>query len=73
MWRIGMPFKVERQDNVDSFYTCFIVHASKNESQEFNIPVWDADDFEAKVKAFTNTQFKAFKDKVGKKVARTNR
>lgn len=68
-----MSFKVERVDNVDSFYTCFIVHASTNESQEFNIPVWDADDFESKVKGFTNKQFKDFKDKEGKKDARSGR
>jgi len=73
MWGISMSFKVERVDNVDSFYTYFIVYASTNEQQEFNIPVWDADDFEAKVKAFTNTEFKSFKDKVGKKVARSGR
>ena len=73
MWGISMSFKVERIDSVDSFYTRFCVYSTTNEVQEFNIPVWDADDFEAKVKAFTNTEFKSFKDKVGKKTARTSR
>lgn len=68
-----MPFKVERVDRVDSLSTLFIVHSRTNQTQEFNIPVWDADEFEAKVKGLTNKQFKDFKDKVGKKDARTGR
>ena len=67
-----MPFKVDREDFVDSMWTKFIVYMDNKNTigQEFNIPVWDADEFEAKVKEFTNIDFNNFKDKVGKKNAR---
>ena len=47
LWRINvMPFKIDRIDTIDSFWTKFIVESDNNEFQEFNVPVWDADDFE---------------------------
>ena len=64
-------FKVDRIDKEDSFFTTFVVESDKNEFQEFNVPVWDADDFEAKVQGFTNIDFNNFKDKAGKSNARS--
>ena len=49
-------FKVDREDKEGSFFTKFIVESDKGEFQEFNVPVWDADDFEAKVNGFTNIE-----------------
>jgi len=63
-------FKVDRQDTDGSMYTKFIVETAKGEAQEFNVPVWDADEFEAKVKGFTDIDFNNFKDKSGKSNAR---
>jgi len=68
-----MAFKVERIDEKGSFNTKFIIHTSNTEAQEFYIPTWDADDFEAKVKGFTNIDFNTWKDKEGKKDARTDK
>ena len=67
-----MPFKVDREDFIDSMWTKFTVYLDIKNTQgaEFNIPVWDADEFEAKVKGFTNIDLNNFKDKVGKKNAR---
>lgn len=67
-----MPFKVDRVDQIDSFWTKFIVYLDNKQAQEFNIPVWDADDFEAKVSGFTNIDFNTFKEKSGMKNARPN-
>lgn len=63
-------FKVDRIDTEDSFFTKFIVESDNNQFQEFNVPVWDADDFEAKVNGFTNIDFNNFKAKAGKSNAR---
>ena len=63
-------FKVDRIDTEDSFFTKFIVESDKGQFQEFNVPVWDADDFEAKVNGFTNIDFNNFKSKAGKSNAR---
>lgn len=68
-----MPFKVMRIDESDSFFTKFIVYKSRNEQQEFNIPKWDADDFELKVSKFTNIDFQNFIDKSGMKNARPDK
>lgn len=67
-----MPFKIDRVDTSDSFYTLFIVESDKNEFQEFRVPIWDADEFEAKISGFTNIDMQTFKEKVGKKNARPN-
>ena len=64
-------FKVDRVDKVDSLWTCFIVYTDNGKAQEFNVPVWDANDFEAKVNSFTDIDFNNFKDKDGKKNARS--
>jgi len=66
-------FKVDRQDKEGSMYTTFIVETAKGEAQEFNVPVWDADDFEAKVNGFTNVDFNNFKATAGKSNARPSR
>ena len=74
MWRTTMPFKVDREDIIDSMWTKFTVEVERNgqsiTSEEFMIPVWDADDFEAKVAGYTDIDFRGWKDKVGKKNAR---
>ena len=64
-------FKVDREDRDGSFITKFIVEKDSGEFQEFKVPVWDADDFEAKVQGFTNIDFKNFKEKAGFKNARS--
>jgi len=65
-------FKVDRIDTADSFFTKFVVESDNNQFQEFNVPVWDADEFEAKVQGFTNIDFNNFKDKAGKSNARSS-
>ena len=67
-----MPFKVDREDFIDSMWTKFTVYMDDKTGQEFDIPVWDADDFENKVKGFTNIDFNTFMNKVGKKNARSS-
>ena len=69
-----MPFKVDREDFIDSMWTKFTVFIdNKNtQGQEFNVPVWDADDFENKVKGFTSIDFNTFMNKAGKKNARSS-
>jgi len=74
MWRTTMPFKVDREDIIDTMWTKFTVEVERNgqgvTSEEFMIPVWDADDFENKVNGYTDIDFRGWKDKVGKKNAR---
>ena len=69
-----MPFKVDREDIIDSMWTIFKVEVERNgqsiTTEEFRVPIWDADDFEAKVTGFTDIDFRGWKDKVGKKNAR---
>ena len=68
-----MPFKVDREDFIDSMWTKFTVYMDDKTGQEFNIPVWDADEFEAKVKGFTTIDFNTFMNKAGKKNARPSK
>lgn len=70
MWRNYMPFKIDRIDKVDSFFTTFVIHNDDKTAQEYQIPIWEADDFEKKVKKFTKIDMKTFRDKTGMKNAR---
>jgi len=62
--------KVERIDTEGSFNTCLKVYLSANEAVEINIPVWEADAMEDKIKAVTKTKITQLLNKSGTTVVR---
>lgn len=62
--------KVERIDTEGSFTTMLRVFTDANSAVEINVPVWEADAMEDKIKAVTKTKINQLLNKSGTTVVR---
>ena len=62
--------KIERVDTEGSFKTMLRVYITPNETVEINVPVWEADAMEDKIKAVTKTKITQLLNKSGTTVVR---